>query len=188
MKLNRRSRLLPSALLLLTAIAPLPALAHDDVISTTPESGEVVEAGIIDIQLSYSAQLMNIAESAEIIVIDPDGELANNGCATLAGEVLKTRVDLDKQGVHQVSWRVVSEDGHPIEGQFSFELVNESGHVSAGIVPGTECDWAIDQLPGAETPEASATPGWIYWLLWVSLPLAGLGLYLWLRPRPKAAG
>ena len=163
-------------------------MAHDDVIGTSPEAGATVQAGVTPIELEFSAELLTIEESAEIIVLDPSGELVNNGCATITGRISATLVDLDQVGTHTVSWRAVSSDGHPIEGTFEFEVANESGYQSGGIVRGTECDWAISELtqaPDAET--GSAVPGWIYWLIWLALPLAGIGVFLWLRPRPKPA-
>ena len=160
------------------------ALGHDDVIGTTPADGEVVQAGIVDIRLTYSGELMEIAESAEIIVIDPNGDLVNNGCATAQGPELSTKVDVATPGTHSVTWRAVSEDGHPIEGGFAFEVENNTNHESAGIVAGTECSWAISELTDTDDSE----PDWIYLLLWLILPLAGVTLYFLLRPRPKPAG
>lgn len=190
MNLNRLHRLLPISVLL-TAFALLsvgtPALAHDDLVSTSPSQGSVVEAGIVDLELEFSAELMTIGESAEIIVLGPEGELLNNGCAVIDGRLLSTKVDLDQAGNHTISWRVVSSDGHPIEGSFELEVTNDTGHVSAGLVPGTECDWATSELGETPGAEASGADGWVYWLLWLLIPAVGIGLYFWLRPRPKAS-
>lgn len=191
MKLNRRRRHLPISITLSTFAATgfglifggTLAWGHDDVVSTSPSAGEVVEAGIIEVQLQYSGELMAVAQSAEIVVLNSDGELENNGCAVIDGSTAYTSIDLDLPGVHSVSWRVVSEDGHPIEGTFEFEVTNSSGHVSSGLVPGTECDWAISELPNGEVGEGDDLPGWLYWLLWLLIPAGGVGLYFWLRPR-----
>jgi methionine-rich copper-binding protein CopC len=152
-------------------------------VSSIPADGSQIEAGIAEIRLTFSAELMQISESAEIIVTDPAGALINNGCAMLQGTELTTSVDFETEGIHNVSWRVVSGDGHPIEGSFAFEVLNPKGHVSAGIVPGTECDWAITEWPPKEENENPS--GWVYWLLWLALPIGGIGLHLWLRPRPR---
>lgn len=169
--------------LLATLLANAPAYAHDDLVSSVPAEGSQISAGVSEIRLTYSSELMQIAESAEIIVSDPSGVLINNGCAVLQGRELITSVDFEAEGTHSVSWRVVSGDGHPIEGSFSFEVSNPDGYVSNGIVPGTECDWAISDLPAAEANENAS--GWVYWLIWLALPIAGIGLYLWLRPRTR---
>lgn len=187
MKFKLQPRQLATAALLATlaAITTSPgALAHDEVIATTPVEGEVVQAGVIDISLTYSAELMEIDESAEIIVIDPNGELVNNGCAIVKGSDLYTKVDIDAVGTYSVTWRAVSGDGHPIEGGFAFELENKTNHESSGIVAGTECAWAISALIEVDDSE----PDWIYLLLWLILPFAGVALYFLLRPRPKPAG
>ena len=64
-------------------------------------------------------------------------------------------------------------DGHPIEGSYSFELLNTSAYVaSANIEP---CLIATS----APAPQEPAN----YWLLFGSLGLAAAGLFLYLRPR-----
>lgn len=191
MNLNRRlgKTLLWAAFIALGLISTAqPALAHDDLIGSSPASGETIEAGVVAIELEFSDELLTIDQSAEIIVLDPNGALVNNGCAVLSGRFSTTAVDVDQVGVHTVSWRAVSSDGHPIEGSFEFEVTNTTGHESAGIVPGTECDWAVTDLanPG-EADGSPSVPGWVYWLLWLILPVAGIAFYLWLRPRPKSS-
>jgi copper resistance protein C len=179
-------------------IAAMPAAAHDAVIDQTPARGETLDAGIIEIRLTFNNQLLAVSGSSasEIIVVGPLGEserLQNNSCAFLSESrrELSTRVDLDESGEYSVSWRAVSSDGHPISQSFRFSLVNETGHVSAGLVPGTDCPSAITaeefalsvgQEPLGLLDEVSgAVAG--YWLLWLALPLAALAVFFLVRPR-----
>lgn len=170
-------------------IATAPALGHDRVIDQSPKRGETVAAGVIEIRLTFNNELLAVsgASVGEILVFGPIGEgeaLRNNSCAFISesGRDLTTRVDLDRPGDYRVTWRAVSSDGHPISESFNFRLINETGHVSAGLVPGTECDTAID---GATFDNPSADEENGYWLLWLALPVAAILLYLLLRPKAK---
>ena len=177
-------------------LVALPAQAHDYVVDQTPSSGELVAAGIIDIQLTFNSELLSLpgGSTAEIIVVGPLGEgerLQNNGCAVALGREVSTRVDIDQPGDYRVSWRVVSSDGHPISQGFSFSVVNDTEHRSQGIVAGTDCPGAITaaqyaQQAAADTGAASDTSAGLdlgYWLLWLAFPAAALLIYLLVRPR-----
>ncbi len=177
-------------------LVALPAQAHDYVVDQSPSRGALVAAGIIDIRLTFNNELLSLpgGSAAEIIVVGPLGEgerLQNNGCAAVLGRDVSTRVDLDQPGDYRVSWRVVSSDGHPISQSFGFSVVNDSGHVSQGIVVGTDCPGAItaeqyaQQTAAGEgaASEASAAVDFGYWLLWLAFPAAGLVIYLLVRPR-----
>jgi methionine-rich copper-binding protein CopC len=189
-------RLTAWALAASATLVALPAQAHDYVVDQSPNRGELVVAGIIDIRLTFNNELLSLpgGTAAEIIVVGPLGEgerLQNNGCATVLGRDVSTRVDLDQPGDYRVSWRVVSSDGHPISQSFSFSVGNDSGHISQGIVPGTDCPGAITaeqyaQQTAAGEGAASETSAGIdfgYWLLWLAFPAAGLAIYLLVRPR-----
>jgi copper resistance protein C len=179
-------------------IATMPAAAHDAVIDQSPARGETLAAGVIEIRLTFNNQLLAVsgASASEIIVVGPLGQserLQNNSCAFLSesGRELSTRVDLDQPGVYAVSWRAVSSDGHPISQSFRFSVLNETGHVSSGLVPGTDCASAITAAEFAESL-GSESAGLLdeisgavagYWLLWLALPLAAVAVFFLVRPR-----
>ena len=173
MKLN----LISLGLLVSLLVGP-SATAHDDVIDQVPAPGSQVEAGLVEIKLEFSNELLDIGSGAEIVVTAPDGSLAPATCAALNGTLASAQTDLDQAGTYSVAWRVVSSDGHPIEGSYNFEVLNTSGYVaSANIEP---CLIATS----APAPEEPAN----YWLLFGSLGLAAFGLFLYLRPRKPRSG
>ena len=173
MKLN----LIGLGLLVSLLVGP-SATAHDDVIDQVPAPGSQVEAGLVEIKLEFSNELLDIGSGAEIVVTAPDGSLAPATCAALNGTLASAQTDLDQAGTYTVAWRVVSSDGHPIEGSYNFELLNSSGYVaSANIEP---CLIATS-APAEEEPAN-------YWLLFGSLGLAAAGLFLYLRPRKPRSG
>ena len=168
MKLN----LIGLGLLVSLLVGP-SATAHDDVIDQVPAPGSQVEAGLVEIKLDFSNELLDLGSGAEIIVTGPDGNPATATCADLSGTLATAQTDLDQAGNYTVAWRVVSSDGHPIEGSYSFELLNTSAYVaSANIEP---CLIATS-VPAPQEPAN-------YWLLFGSLGLAAAGLFLYLRPR-----
>ena len=181
-------------------IAAMPAAAHDAMIDQSPKPGETLDAGIIEIRLTFNNELLVVSggNSSEIIVFGPLGgaeRLQNNSCAFTDGSnrELSTRVDLDQPGDYRVSWRTVSSDGHPISESFTFSVLNSSGHVSNGLVAGTDCPSAITAEQFAESAGASGAEAGLldqasqavtgYWLLWLAMPLAALGIFLLVRPR-----
>jgi methionine-rich copper-binding protein CopC len=173
MKLN----LIGLGLLVSLLVGPA-ATAHDDVIDQVPAPGSQVEAGLVEIKLDFSNELLDLGSGAEIVVTAPDGSLAPATCAALNGTLASAQTDLDQAGTYTVAWRVVSSDGHPIEGSYNFEILNSSGYVaSANIEP---CLIATS----APAPEEPAN----YWLLFGSLGLAAAGLFLYLRPRKPRSG
>jgi methionine-rich copper-binding protein CopC len=173
MKLN----LIGLGLLVSLLVGP-SATAHDDVIDQIPAPGSQVEAGLVEIKLDFSNELLDLGSGAEILVTGPDGSPATATCAALNGTLASAQTDLDQAGTYTVTWRVVSSDGHPIEGSYNFELLNASGYVaSANIEP---CLIATSS-PAEEEPAN-------YWLLFGSLGLAAAGLFLYLRPRKPRSG
>jgi methionine-rich copper-binding protein CopC len=168
MKLN-----LISLGLLVSLLTGPAALAHDQVIDQSPAPGSTVEAGPVDIRLDFSNELLDIGSGAEIVVTAPDGSFAPATCAELNGTLATAKTELDQAGTYTVAWRVVSSDGHPIEGSYTFELLNGSGYVASGNIE--PCLIATSE----ETQEDSTN----YWLLFGSLGLAAAGLFFYLRPR-----
>ena len=175
-------------ILLLVALLvffPSAAQAHDQLVDAKPAEGETVEAGVIDIDLRFSDDVLNLGSGNEILVIGPSGEqsvLQNNSCSFVDGDLVSTKVDLDQPGEYTVSWRVVSGDGHPISGIQRFSVENTTGHVSQGIVPGTDCDTAIETLEESGT-ESEIELQWL-WLLGL-FPLIGITIYFALRPKQQ---
>lgn len=133
------------------------AFAHDDVVQTSPDTGATVEAGAFDVTVTFSEELMNVGAGTglEIAVTGPDGTLWSNSCVTVDGASMSTMVDLSESGTYDVAWRAVAVDGHPTEGNFSFDLTNASGYESGGLVEMTpECQ-ARTTLGGEQTPVAT---------------------------------
>jgi hypothetical protein len=76
-------------------------------------------------------------------------------------------------------------DGHPMSGSFSVVVENNTGYIADPDYLFTEC--ANPYNPEALGVEVQ-TPEYLYWLLWASIPLAAVGLFLLLRSKNKGSG
>ena len=175
------------ALVTSVTLTALPASSHEQLVDQEPKSGQVLEAGISEVRLSFSDDLISLDNSAgsEIVILDSNQNPVNNGCAVIDARTAIARADIDTPGTYQVGWRVVSGDGHPISGSFSFVVENNSGYIADPNYLFTEC--ANPYNPESLVVE-SQTPEYLYWLLWASLPLAAVGLFLLLRSKNKSSG
>ena len=127
------------------SLNPLAASAHDEVAGTNPVAGSTVQAGVIDVSVSFGEDIMKTQDNAGAVieVLGPDGSESttwSNGCVAVDGVKESTTVDLAKPGLYTVNWRSVSSDGHENEGTFEFSVENKSGYESGGLVePSADC-------------------------------------------------
>lgn len=103
------------AVLLAVLLLPTPAFAHDTLVSADPEDGASVAEMPEEITLTYSADILEV--STVVRIADADGEVVAELEPVIDGPELTAAVpDPLPAGDYQVQWRVVSSDGHPIEG------------------------------------------------------------------------
>jgi methionine-rich copper-binding protein CopC len=179
-------RWLTAAALSLSVVAA-PAFAHDELVDQSPQSNQVVAAGIVEIKLTFSDDLIALGDGSgsEIVILNAAGEPMNNGCAVVDGNIAIARADLDQPGIYQVGWRAVSSDGHPISDSFRFEVENNTGYISDPTYEFTTC--ANPYNPQA-LEEVADNPEFFYWILFGSLGVAALALLLLLRPKKPLEG
>lgn len=162
------------------------ALAHDSLIGQFPAEGQSLEAGVIEIRLDFSDEVLAIQGSSatEIIISGPNGQetIRNNGCALVEGQTAIARVELVESGSYQVAWRTVSNDGHPISGSYSFNIENSTGYQAQGFEE-IQCENPVgDNVDLAKQNQNSIN----YLLLWISLPLLALGILILFWPKNKS--
>jgi len=130
----RRTASLIAAILLTSAnlFGASAAFAHDEVVSVSPEAGSTVEAGIIDLNITFNEEVLttNGTDGFEIVVTNEKGEKQDIGCLSPMGTSLSARTIAGEAGEYTVDWHSVSNDGHPAEGSYKF---NVSGRAGADI-------------------------------------------------------
>lgn len=100
---------------------PTAASAHDQLVSSDPADGASLEAPPEAITLTFSDTPLDV--SPQIRVTGPDGAVVADGAPAIEGTAAVLALpDGLPTGRSTVQWRVVSADGHPIEGSFSFDV------------------------------------------------------------------
>jgi methionine-rich copper-binding protein CopC len=122
----RRARALIGLSIGLLFLLPSNAFAHAQVTQTFPKSNSTLFAIPHQVWIEFDGNLTEIdgAEVNFLEVRDSSGASISIGKTIVAGARviinLSTRVN---PGLVKVSYRVVSGDGHPVEGGFNFNLV-----------------------------------------------------------------
>ena len=146
-----------------------PAHAHDQLIDTVIETSDSGAAAAV--RMSYSNNVLTVG--TEVLITDASGTDVTSGDPVISGPDVTQAVTEDlADGTYNAVWRVVSSDGHPIEGGFSFhieaglpgpvqELAPGAGH-DHGDEAGEDTGEASDHEHGDEADEAtsSSVPGW----------------------------
>lgn len=135
------------ATVLALALGAAPASAHATLVGTDPVDGGVVEQAPEAMVLSFSEPM---AQPAQVTITGPDGVIVDEDTPEIDGAEVRLPVTLPDAGVYTVTWRVVSADGHPIDGTFSFELTPPDEP--------DEPDAAADAEEGEPEPEQPAEP------------------------------
>ncbi len=142
MRLTRSLRPALTALLVLWLLSlTLPASAHTDLDSTTPQDGAVVTEDVSEVMLTFTLPVATLGEG--ITVTGPSGPVDVDVTASQEDAVFTaTAAEPLEAGDYQVEWTVAATDGHPLTGEFGFAVAQ------------TDADSANETQPGAAT-EAS---------------------------------
>lgn len=138
---------------LVLAAAPMlgvvpPAAAHADLVSSSPSAGSTSDAPLREVSFTFSEA---IAEPAYVAVLGPDGDPVTTGEPQVRGAVVTQRVRPVAAGVHTMAYRVVSDDGHPINGEVGFTLAPGSVVAATTRPSGRDRRPAADGAAGAES-------------------------------------
>lgn len=129
-RLDYMKKIIALAFLAATLFNASPAIAHDEVETTYPEAGSTVEAGAIDLNITFGEPVMITDGNTglDIAVSNAKGDSLEVGCLNPVGNSLEARTLIAEPGEYKVSWRSVSTDGHPTEGEYSFTVINTQGY------------------------------------------------------------
>ena len=145
-----------------------PASAHTSLVSSLPESGAVLNEVPSEVQLMFNEDLLLIdtKNPNRIEVINGVGQVVS-GMTMVEGPEIYTPLDLsfEPSGEYTVKYRVVSADGHPIEGDHQFTVASPE----------------VISAPVVDEPEDG--PNLLVRLAQTLLVLAGIGIFALLRLR-----
>lgn len=141
--------MLLAALLAMSA----PAQAHDTLLESDPADGAALETSPEAITLTFSSDILDV--SPLVRISDESGEQLAEITPTVDGPVATATLEEPlPAGTHTVQWRVVSGDGHPIEGTFTVTVEQDTA-VEPSDAGGAE-GATEEETSGAEQSESSA--------------------------------
>lgn len=116
------------------------ALAHASLASADPADGAVIAAAPSGITLTFS----EIVSPLVMRLVTPDGATRDLSDVAYSGNALRVALPAGlADGTHVFSWRVVSEDGHPVGGSLIFSIGAPSAMPGA---PAEAVDWPVRGL------------------------------------------
>lgn len=146
-------------------------LAHAALTKTVPADGSVVASVPGEFSLSFSEPVSPLV----LNLIGPDGTSRPLTRFTLADRTLTIAAPSDlANGTHVLSWRVVSEDGHPVGGSVLFSI----GSPSAAPVVTTQSEPAVRLMLWL---------GKLGLYLGLVFGIGGVAFMAWAAPLPAAA-
>lgn len=140
-----------------------PASAHNAIVGSVPTSGSTVTLDPGTVSLTFSEPLLTLGGETSgfaIVVTDPAGLFQESGCMTVADTVVSTKVALGGAGTYTVVWQVVSSDGHPTSGTYTFNYTPAADAlVNPGMTAAPACGepWAGAIVTAVATPAPVAT-------------------------------
>ena len=154
--LSRHASVRPAALAalfaaLLAALLALgaPAQAHDTLLESDPADGATLETSPEAITLTFSADILEV--SPLVRITDENGEQLAEITPSIDGPVATATLEEPlPAGTSTVQWRVVSSDGHPIEGTFEVTVEQDAAAEETTEAP------AEESSPAEEGEQATA--------------------------------
>lgn len=150
--------------LLISLFIVAPASAHTSLVSSIPESGAVLNEIPSEVRIKFNEDLLLVdtKNPNRIEVVNGVGQVLS-GMTIVEGAEISTALDLsfEPSGEYIVKYRVVSADGHPVEGEYQFTVASPEV-ISAPV-------------------ESEESQDGIVRIIWVLLALSGVGILALLR-------
>ena len=111
------------ALTFLLVMYALPAGAHSALVSSVPSADATVVDFPMEVVLNFNEELMIVGDQNpnKVEVFDDQGALVSGG-TVVKGASIAAPVGITGNGLFNVKYRVVSNDGHVVEGSYSFNV------------------------------------------------------------------
>ncbi len=162
------------------------AQAHDELISSIPATGEVLDSAPKTLVLTFSGDIKKIGTILQLK--NSEGSEIGTSFEINRREVVVTPDETLGNGKYTLVSRVVSSDGHPIDKKIDFEIKAPATEASstpaasgapetsaAATAPATMA--APSTEPSAEADDSSKTvAGMPAGLVWTIIGVAGIGI------------
>lgn len=159
--MRRLLTLLLSSLSSLGLLFAFPALAsaHDVLQKTTPSDGQ----SLPQMPTSVSLQLSEppLAIGTQVLVKGPSGDVATGQAKIEGSTVVQAISPTAPAGEYTVTYRVTSDDGHPVGGTFSFQAQLGAGGDDGSdptLTPTTTPNVTTSAPAPVSTPPSASSP------------------------------
>lgn len=169
-----------AAICVATAVALLlgsaPAWAHAELESSDPAENASIAKAPSAVSLTFSEAVA--PNLATVSVTGPGGTHYESGPATGSGPTLRVPLrPLGAAGAYTVTYRVTSDDGHPVTGAVPFTLTT-AGAGAAADAPAAPSSPQAQPDPAASSSEDGGSPVWPWVVGGVLVVLAGAAIAL----------
>lgn len=165
-------------------LAAGPASAHNQIVSTTPSSGQTLTELPGDFRIVTNEALLDIGGTGRgfaFEIRDAAGRFYETGCVTITDAAMSTTAKLGKPGAYSVIYQLVSADGHTVSGDIPFSWAPTGpATVSTGTKSPASCPGSTVKAEaptggtGSEGTRNSTVP--LADVLWIGGVLAVLAL------------
>lgn len=131
------------------------ASAHDELTGTSPKNGASVTSAPATVGLTFAETPLNVGN--QISVKAPDGS-TSAAKPTVNGTTVSAPFTNHGNGLYTVTWRVVSDDGHPVSGAYSFTLTGASSASPTSNAAGGGATASATPTPTSTSTFVSSAP------------------------------
>lgn len=161
-------------------VAAPVAQAHSVLTSSSPEQGATVEASPREVTVTFNE---DISPEFATLTVMRDGTNEAEGEAKVDGATLSVAVpDLDP-ATYTVGYRVVSADGHPVQGSFDFSVAGGAAGTSTNGTGDADATPADSDATEDDAQQSSAPWAPIALLAVLAVALIGGAFYFLGRQR-----
>lgn len=124
-----RSVVVAATGLLVVLCSPGAASAHASLVASDPDEGAVLASAPARVTLTFDERITLPPDAVSLH--DADGRSLDSGSTARDRTVTVDLPDDLTDGTYVVTWRIVSDDGHPVAGSLTFSVGRPSDHVAA---------------------------------------------------------
>lgn len=171
-----------------------PASAHNYIVASTPEDGQILTALPTEFSVTTNEALLDLGGSGSgfgIEVRDASGLYYGDGCVTVEGATMSATAAIGEPGSYTLVYQFVSADGHTLSDTLAFEWAPEGDYErSEGSSTPGDCNGLYTRGDGApEGAEAASID--LSTVLWIggaigAVAIAVLVSLLVLRPKRQS--
>lgn len=132
-----------------------PASAHNQIISSTPSSGQTLTVLPAKFEIDTNNVLLDIGGTGRgfaFEIRDAAGKYYEDGCISIVDDNMSTAARLGAPGAYTVVFQIISADGHTVSGEIPFTWApSAASTVTKGVADPPGCG-------GTKGPAAAAPP------------------------------